>query len=136
MPWPARLSTAPTWPEQPKGSVETSLTRLGLDHLDVVYVHGPPAAILSRVLADDGAPFLETGDCAAAVVSDAFSLIGQVARERILPAAGAVVPTTAPSLRSSDQATANVAPMAPAGSRFRQALSPLAADFKTAIPPD
>jgi D-threo-aldose 1-dehydrogenase len=95
-------------------SVDTSLARLGIDHIPVVYVHDPPAAILDRVMAPDGAvgalrtlqaqgvvghigiasnnpwdnaPYVETGEFEAVVVPDAFSLISQVARERIFPAA-------------------------------------------------
>jgi D-threo-aldose 1-dehydrogenase len=95
-------------------SVETSLERLGLDYIPMVFVHDPPAALLSRVLAADGAlgalrqmqsegmvghvgiasnnpwdnaPYVESGEFEAAVVPDAFSLISQVARERIFPAA-------------------------------------------------
>jgi len=95
-------------------SVETSLKRLALDHIHVVYIHDPPASILQQVMASDGAlaalrqlqsegiighvgiasnnpwdnaPYVETGEFEAAVVPDAFSLISQVARERIFPAA-------------------------------------------------
>jgi D-threo-aldose 1-dehydrogenase len=95
-------------------SVETSLERLGLDRIPMVFVHDPPAAILDRVLAADGAlgalrqmqaegsvghvgiasnnpwdnaPYVETGEFEAAVVPDAYSLISQVALERIFPAA-------------------------------------------------
>ncbi len=100
--------------DETRRSVETSLGRLGLDHLPVVYVHDPPAAILPRVMAThgalgalrqlqsegvvghigiasnnpwDNAPYVETGEFEAAVVPDAFSLISQVARDRIFPAA-------------------------------------------------
>jgi D-threo-aldose 1-dehydrogenase len=100
--------------DETRRSVETSLRRLGLDHLPLVYVHDPPAALLARVLAADGAlgglrrlqaegvvghigiasnnpwdnaPYVETGEFEAAVVPDAFSLISQVGRERIFPAA-------------------------------------------------
>ncbi|MBV9358915.1 MAG: aldo/keto reductase [Chloroflexi bacterium] len=217
--------------DETRRSVETSLTRLGLDHLDVVYVHDPPAAILSRVMANDGAlgalrqlqsekvvghigiasnnpwdnaPYVETGAFEAAVVPDAFSLISQVARERIFPAAErygmgvvvatplergllatgttalrtedhvnrtfspqvfahvariealcaeygvsllaaalqyvvrpSVVSTTVPGLRSPDQASANAAALRePIPEGFWQALDPLVADYKTAIPPE
>ncbi|MBV9583232.1 MAG: aldo/keto reductase [Chloroflexi bacterium] len=100
--------------DETRRSVETSLQRLRLDHIDVVYIHDPPADALSRVMAADGAlaalrqyqsqglighvgiasnnpwdnaPYVETGEFEAAVVPDAFSLISQVARERIFPAA-------------------------------------------------
>jgi D-threo-aldose 1-dehydrogenase len=100
--------------DETRRSVDTSLMRLGLDYLPVVYVHDPPAAILDRVMAPDGAlgalrqlqaqgvvghigiasnnpwdnaPYVETGEFETAVVPDAFSLISQVARERIFPAA-------------------------------------------------
>src|SRR5205807_5577476 len=36
-------------------SVETSLRRLGLDHIPVVYIHVPAAAMLDRVMGSDGA---------------------------------------------------------------------------------
>ena len=88
--------------------------RLGLDFLHVVYIHDPAADVLNQVMAPDGAlaalrqyqsqgvighvgialnnpwdnaPYVETGEFEAAVVPDAFSLISQVARERIFPAA-------------------------------------------------
>lgn len=100
--------------DETRRSVETSLERLGLDELPMVFVHDPPADLLARVLAPDGAvaglralqsegvvghigiasnnpwdnaPYVETGEFEAAVVPDAFSLISQVARERIFPAA-------------------------------------------------
>ena len=100
--------------DETRRSVETSLRRLKLDHIDVVYIHDPPAAVLPQVMAADGAlaalrqfqsqgvvghvgiasnnpwdnaPYVETGEFEAAVVPDAFSLISQVARERIFPAA-------------------------------------------------
>lgn len=95
-------------------SVETSLKRLGLERIPMVFIHDPPAAILDRVVGPggalealrelqsegvvghigiasnnpwDNAPYVETGEFEAAVVPDAFSLISQVARERIFPAA-------------------------------------------------
>jgi len=95
-------------------SVETSLERLGLEHIPVVYIHDPPAEIIATVLGPDGAlaalrqlqtegvvghvgiasnnpwdnaPYIETGEFAAAVVPDAYSLLSQVALERIFPAA-------------------------------------------------
>ncbi len=100
--------------DETRRSVETSLKRLRLNHIHVVYIHDPPAAALPQVMAADGAlaalrafqseglighvgiasnnpwdnaPYVETGEFEAAVVPDAFSLISQVARERIFPAA-------------------------------------------------
>jgi D-threo-aldose 1-dehydrogenase len=100
--------------DETRRSVETSLKRLGLDSLPMVFVHDPPADLLQRVMASDGAvaglralqsegvvghigiasnnpwdnaPYVETGEFEAAVVPDAFSLISQVARDRIFPAA-------------------------------------------------
>jgi D-threo-aldose 1-dehydrogenase len=95
-------------------SVETSLTRLGLARIPMIFIHDPPAAVLDRVMAPDGAlaalralqgegvvghvgiasnnpwdnaPFVETGEFEAVVVPDAYSLLSQVALERIFPAA-------------------------------------------------
>jgi D-threo-aldose 1-dehydrogenase len=100
--------------DEARRSVETSLTRLGLDRIPVIYIHDPPAALLDRVMAPDGAlaalrvlqrqgvvghvgiasnnpwdnaPFVETGEFEAVVVPDAYSLLSQVALERIFPAA-------------------------------------------------
>jgi D-threo-aldose 1-dehydrogenase len=100
--------------DETRRSVETSLKRLGRDFIDVVYIHDPAAEVLDQVMAADGAlaalrqyqsqrvighvgiasnnpwdnaPYVETGEFEAAVVPDAFSLISQVARERIFPAA-------------------------------------------------
>ena len=95
-------------------SVETSLQRLGLNHIPVVFIHDPPAGIIDRVMGPDGAlamlhqlqseglvghigiasnnpwdnaPYIETGEFEAAVVPDAYSLLSQVALERMFPAA-------------------------------------------------
>jgi len=100
--------------DEARRSVETSLTRLGLDHIPVIYIHDPPLAMFDRVMAPDGAlaalrklqsegvvghvgiasnnpwdnaPYVETGQFEAAVVPDAYSLLTQVALERIFPAA-------------------------------------------------
>jgi D-threo-aldose 1-dehydrogenase len=100
--------------DETRRSVETSLKRLGRDFIDVVYIHDPAAEVFDQVMASDGAlaalrqyqsegvighvgiasnnpwdnaPYVETGEFEAAVVPDAFSLISQVARERIFPAA-------------------------------------------------
>jgi D-threo-aldose 1-dehydrogenase len=93
-------------------SVEGSLERLGVERIELIYVHDPPAAELPvvmdgaykalRKLQSDGvvghvgiasnnpwdnAPFIETGEFEMAVVPDAYSLLSQVALERIFPAA-------------------------------------------------
>jgi D-threo-aldose 1-dehydrogenase len=95
-------------------SVETSLERLGLDHIPMVYIHDPAASVFDQVMAPDGAlaelrrltsegivrhvgiasnnpwdnaPYIETGEFEAAVVPDAYSLISRVALERMFPAA-------------------------------------------------
>jgi D-threo-aldose 1-dehydrogenase len=95
-------------------SVETSLARLGLEHIPVIYLHDPPAAIFEQVMGPDGAlamlrqlqsegvvghvgiasnnpwdnaPYVESGEFEAAVVPDAYSLLSQVALERIFPSA-------------------------------------------------
>jgi D-threo-aldose 1-dehydrogenase len=95
-------------------SVETSLQRLGLDHIPMIFIHDPPAGVFDRVMGRDGAlamlrqlqvegvvghvgiasnnpwdntPYIETGEFEAAVVPDAYSLLSQVALERIFPAA-------------------------------------------------
>jgi D-threo-aldose 1-dehydrogenase len=100
--------------DETRRSVETSLNRLGLNRIPMVYIHDPPAAMLDRVMGPSGAlgalrrlqsegvvehvgvasnnpwdnaPYVETGEFEAAVVPDAYSLISQVARERIFPAA-------------------------------------------------
>jgi len=100
--------------DETRRSVETSLTRLGLSHIPVIYIHDPSAAILDRVMGPDGAlaalrrlqsegvvghigiasnnpwdnaPYIETGEFEAAVVPDAYSLLSQVAQERIFPSA-------------------------------------------------
>jgi D-threo-aldose 1-dehydrogenase len=89
--------------------------RLGLARLPLVYIHDPPAALLSTVVApggalmalrslqaqgvvghlgiiasnnpSDNAPDVETGEFEMAVVPDAYSLLSQIALERIFPAA-------------------------------------------------
>jgi len=95
-------------------SVEGSLERLQAPRLELLYVHDPPKAALEQVMGpggavqalrklqaegvvghigvasnypDDNAPYVETGEFEMAVVPDAFSLLNQVALERILPAA-------------------------------------------------
>jgi D-threo-aldose 1-dehydrogenase len=95
-------------------SVETSLRRLGVEHIPMIYIHDPAAAIFDRVMGPDGAltalrqlqsenvvghvgiasnnpwdnaPYIESGEFEAAVVPDAYSLLSQVALERMFPAA-------------------------------------------------
>jgi D-threo-aldose 1-dehydrogenase len=95
-------------------SVEGSLGRIGVEHLELLYIHDPPRDALDQVMGpggalealrklqaegvvghigiasnypDDNAPFVETGEFEMAVVPDASSLLNQVALERILPAA-------------------------------------------------
>jgi|SRR5579859_833137 len=100
--------------DEARRSVETSLQRLGLQSIPMIYIHDPPAELLTRVVGNkgalaglralqtegvvghigiasnnpwDNAPYVETGEFEAVIVPDAFSLISQVARERIFPAA-------------------------------------------------
>jgi D-threo-aldose 1-dehydrogenase len=95
-------------------SLDTSLQRLQLDHIPMIYIHDPPAAMFERVMGPggalealrqlqsqgivghigiasnnpwDNAPYIESGEFEAAVVPDAYSLLSQVALERIFPAA-------------------------------------------------
>lgn len=95
-------------------SVETSLQRLGIDHIPMVFIHDPPAGVFDRVMGPDGAlrmlrtlqsegvvghvgiasnnpwdntPYIESGEFEAAVVPDAYSLLSRVALERMFPAA-------------------------------------------------
>jgi D-threo-aldose 1-dehydrogenase len=106
-------------------SVAGSLERLGRSRLQLLYIHDPPKEALPQVMGsggalealrrlqaegvvdhvgiasnypEDNAPFIETGAFEMAVVPDAYSLLNQVALERILPAIerfgmGAVVAT-------------------------------------------
>jgi D-threo-aldose 1-dehydrogenase len=100
--------------DETRRSVETSLSRLGLSHIPVIYIHDPSAAIFDRLMGPGGAlaalrqlqsekvighigiasnnpwenaPYIESGEFESAVVPDAFSLLSQVALERIFPAA-------------------------------------------------
>jgi D-threo-aldose 1-dehydrogenase len=100
--------------DETRRSVETSLQRLGVDHIPLVFIHDPPAGIFDRVMGPDGAlamlrhlqseglvghigiasnnpwdntPYIESGEFEAAVVPDAYSLLSQVALERMFPAA-------------------------------------------------
>ena len=95
-------------------SVEASLERLGLEQLDVVYIHDTMGVPMEQVMSKNGAlgalrklqnegvvrfigsasndpptntPYIETGEFDAAVVPDAWTLLTQEAAERILPAA-------------------------------------------------
>jgi D-threo-aldose 1-dehydrogenase len=95
-------------------SVEGSLERLGTSRIELLYIHDPPADALPQVMGrggalealrklqsdgvlghigiasnnpPDNAPFVETGQFEMAVVPDAYSLLNQVALERIFPAA-------------------------------------------------
>jgi D-threo-aldose 1-dehydrogenase len=95
-------------------SVEGSLERLGARRIDLLYIHDPPGEAVGQVTGpggalealrklqregvvghigiasnypDDNAPFVETGEFEMAVVPDAYSLLSQVALERIFPAA-------------------------------------------------
>ena len=94
--------------------VEGSMERLGLQHFPLLYIHDAPAELLSRVMGPAGAlaalrklqaegivghigiavndpvenaPYIETGEFAVAVVPEAYSLLNQVAEERIFPVA-------------------------------------------------
>lgn len=100
--------------EETRRSVETSLRRLGVESIPMVFIHDPPAGIFDRVMGPGGAlamlrqlqaerlighvgiasnnpwdntPYIESGEFEAAVVPDAYSLLSQVAPERIFPAA-------------------------------------------------
>lgn len=95
-----------------KRSVEGSLERLGTNRLELLYIHDPPKEQIETVLKgalpalrryqaqgvvghlgvasnypDDNAPYVETGEFEMAVVPDAYSLLNQVALQRIFPAA-------------------------------------------------
>jgi D-threo-aldose 1-dehydrogenase len=95
-------------------SVEGSLERLGTGRIELLYIHDPPKDLVSDVTGvggalqalrklqsegvlghvgvasnypDDNAPYVETGEFEMAVVPDAYSLLNQVAVQRIFPAA-------------------------------------------------
>jgi D-threo-aldose 1-dehydrogenase len=95
-------------------SVETSLRRMGIDHIPMIFIHDPPAGLFDGVMGPGGAlemlrqlqservvghvgiasnnpwdntPYIESGEFEAAVVPDAYSLLSQVALERMFPAA-------------------------------------------------
>jgi D-threo-aldose 1-dehydrogenase len=95
-------------------SVSGSLERLGRSRLELLYIHDPPASAFDQVMGrggalpalrtlqtqgvvahigiasnypEDNAPYVESGEFEMAVVPDAYSLLNQVALERIFPAA-------------------------------------------------
>jgi len=95
-------------------SVEGSLQRLDTQRIELLYIHDPPQGAFSQVMGpagalralrklqsdgivghlgvasnnpEDNAPYVETGEFEMAVVPDAYSLLSQVALERIFPAA-------------------------------------------------
>jgi len=94
--------------------IEASLERLGMERLPLVHIHDAPQELLPTVMGKggclealrklqgegviehigiavndptDNTPYIETGEFATAVVPEAFSLLTQVAEERIFPAA-------------------------------------------------
>ncbi len=95
-------------------SVLASQQRLGVEQFEVVYIHDAMGVPMEQVMSKNGAlgalrklqtegvvrflgsasndpetnaPYIETGEFDAAVVPDAWSLLNQLAAERILPAA-------------------------------------------------
>ena len=95
-------------------SVSGSLERLGRSRLELLYIHDPPAGAFDQVMGpggalqalralqtqgvvahvgiasnypEDNAPYAESGEFEMAVVPDAYSLLNQVALERLFPAA-------------------------------------------------
>lgn len=95
-------------------SVHGSLERLGLDRVDIVYIHDAMGQPMARVLADDGAlgalralrrqglfsfigtasndpatnlAYIKTGEFDAAVIADSWSLINRFAEREIFAAA-------------------------------------------------
>jgi D-threo-aldose 1-dehydrogenase len=95
-------------------SVDGSLERLGRSRLELLYIHDPPAGAFDQVMGsggalqalralqtqgvvahvgiasnypEDNAPYVESGEFEMAAVPDAYSLLNQVALERIFPAA-------------------------------------------------
>lgn len=94
--------------------VEESMERLGRNHFPLLYIHDAPSELLPKVMGPNGAfaalrklqsesivdrigvavndpahntPYIETGEFEVAVVPEAYSLLNQVAEERIFPAA-------------------------------------------------
>ena len=97
-------------------SVHDSLERMGLERLDIVYIHDAMDQPMEMVLADDGAlgalrhlrdqgllghigtaandpatnlRYIKTGEFAAAVIADSWSLINLTAQDEIFAAAAA-----------------------------------------------
>ena len=95
-------------------SVEGSLQRLDIQRIELLYLHDPPKDSFSLVMGEggalqalrklqsdgvvghvgvasnnpeDNAPYVESGEFEMAVVPDAYSLLSQIALERIFPAA-------------------------------------------------
>lgn len=95
-------------------SVYASLERLGLDRLDIVYIHDAMGQPMEEILSKQGAlgalrhlqnegvvqfvgtaandpatnaAYIQTGEFDAAVIADAWSLINLTAKQEILPAA-------------------------------------------------
>jgi D-threo-aldose 1-dehydrogenase len=95
-------------------SVEGSLQRLDVQRIELLYLHDPPKEVFAQVMGPagaiealrklqsdgvaghigvasnnpwDNAPYVESGEFEMAVVPDAYSLLSQVALERIFPAA-------------------------------------------------
>jgi D-threo-aldose 1-dehydrogenase len=100
--------------DETRRSVELSLERLGVSHIPMVFIHDPAAGVFDRVMGKhgaleglrklqaegvvghvgiasnnpwDNAPYIESGEFEACVVPDAYSLLSQVALERMFPAA-------------------------------------------------
>lgn len=94
--------------------VEASQERLGIEKFDLLYIHDPMDIPMEQIIGDNGAlgalrrlqresivrfigvaandphtnaPYIETGEFDAAIVPEAWSLLNQLAAERILPAA-------------------------------------------------
>jgi D-threo-aldose 1-dehydrogenase len=94
--------------------ISESLERLGLDHLEIVYIHDAMGYPMDEVMGKNGAlgalrhlqksgvvsyigtasndpatniPYIETGEFDAAVIADSYSLLNQMAEDRLFPAA-------------------------------------------------
>ena len=95
-------------------SVEGSQQRLGIEQFEIVYIHDAMGLPMEQEMSDDGAlgalrklqtegvvrfigcanndpktnaDYIETGEFDAVIVPDAWSLLNQLAAQRILPAA-------------------------------------------------
>lgn len=93
--------------------VERSMEKLKVKHFPLLYIHDAPKEVFNKVMGKEGtlaalrklrnegvvdyigiavndpehnAPYIETGEFDAAVVPEAYSLLNQVAEERIFPA--------------------------------------------------